>query len=75
LEITIKEVELKQAIKEYVENTGIPLTGKEVSIVLKAGRGENKHTAHIEILPLAAKPEDTEDSDISEDQQAIQFDD
>ena len=75
MEISLKHDEMIQAVKDYVEATGIPLANKEVVVDLKAGRGENGHSAHIQILPVTAQKSEDEDSEASEeDSQAIDFD-
>lgn len=81
MEITLKQVEIQQAIKDYIGNTGlgIDLTGRDVQIDLKAGRGANGHYAVVEILPQATQENadsatSGKESDNSDDDQAIDFD-
>ena len=74
MEISLTELEIVEAIKGFVELTGIPLKDQNVTVELKAGRGEKGHTAHIQILPAAEdSPKDGEDKPTAEDDQAIDF--
>jgi hypothetical protein len=76
--INLNELEIIQAIREYIELQGIPLAGKSVDVRLKAGRGVNGHSAKVDIsTPGVTEVAETEpDSNgPEEEQQAILFGD
>ena len=76
MEIIMKQDEIEKALKDYVGTTGlgIDLSGRDINIDLKAGRGENGHTAHIEIIPIVKAVEESPDAtDPDEDDQGIKF--
>lgn len=49
MQITLNQQEIEKAIISYVGQQGIAITGKNVSVSLSAGRGENRMSATIEI--------------------------
>jgi len=49
MQITLNQQEIEKAIINYVGQQGIAITGKNVSVSLSAGRGENRMSATIEI--------------------------
>lgn len=76
MEINLNQDEIEQALKEYVGNTGlgIDLTDREIKIDLKAGRGENGHSANIVLVEKPKEKEVTKKKETSiEDNQAIDF--
>lgn len=85
MRINLDEPEIQQALVGYIENQGIDLSTKQVSVELQAGRGVNGHKAFIEILPsdtskdsssnpgVAGTSEDMDVPEISEESPAIDF--
>lgn len=79
MRIHLNQEEIYQAIKEFIEATGVPLTGKDVTVHLTAGRGANgSHKAQVEIAkPSTEKVVDDRDNakaiEPEEEQQAIPF--
>ncbi len=55
MSITIEEPAIKQAIIQHVNTMGVNTDGKEVTILLKAGRGTNGYTATIDISESITK--------------------
>jgi hypothetical protein len=49
MKIHLNEQEIIQALKEFISNQGISITGKSVEVHLTAGRGSNGHKADLEI--------------------------
>jgi len=77
MRIHLDEDEIVDALKEYIEATGIPLNGKTVVVHLVAGRGVNGHKAQVEISKLPAEIAEEESQDgveTDEEQPAILFD-
>ena len=63
MQLTLNQNEIEQAIKNYVGNLGVALSGKDVDITLVAGRGEKGITATLDItdheIQMDVKVEDT----------------
>ena len=78
MRINLNQNEIYQALREYVETQGIPLSGKSVEVTLIAGRGANGHKAAVAISKLQDDdaPEVVEATPASdaEEEQAIPFD-
>lgn len=58
--ITLTQVEIEKAIREYVTNNGAAVEGKEIEISLAATRGAAGYTATVIVDPVqdkVAKPE------------------
>lgn len=51
MKIQLNEKEITEALVQYVTQQGVDTSGKEISVDFKAGRGENGHTADIDIQP------------------------
>lgn len=49
--IQLRQFEIAEAIKQYLADEGINLTGKDISVDFTAGRKESGITADVEILP------------------------
>ena len=71
MKINLDESEIQKALVEYINNQGIDLSQKTVSVTLTAGRGVNGHSAQIEIE--SAVLESSDSAEESEAQQAIAF--
>jgi hypothetical protein len=76
MRINLDENEIHQALREFVENQGIPLVNKDVLVTMKAGRGANGYKAAVVISkPNAEEVAEVESTEgPSEEQQAILFD-
>ena len=71
MQLTLNQTEIEQAIKNYVGNLGVALSGKDVNITLVAGRGEKGITVTLDITdkaddPAPAVEETTTDEEQSE---------
>jgi hypothetical protein len=74
MRINLDEAEIHQALKEFVENQGIPLVNKTVEVTMKAGRGKNGYKAQVVIsAPDTIEVGDQEPEEAKEDQQALPF--
>lgn len=76
MRIHLDEDEIIQALTEFIETTGVPLTGRTVKVHLTAGRGANgQHKAEVEVLKPKTKVanEEPTDSGPDEEQPAILF--
>ena len=58
MKIHLNETELKQAIKQYIDNQGIDLSQRNIDIELTAGRGARGHYADIHLVELGAIDDD-----------------
>ena len=86
MRITLTETDIQDALKQYISQMGVDLSGKRVEVTMTAGRGTNGHTANLEILPLdlVDDPADPyplqvplaadDSTGTEEEQQAIPFD-
>lgn len=79
MRINLNQTEIYQALREYVETQGIPLSGKSVEVTLIAGRGANGHKAAVAISKLQDEiandaVEVAPASTANEEEQAIPFD-
>lgn len=54
--IKLEEVEIHEALKEYVSNQGLDIRGKEVKITLTAGRKANGYSAEVDIVSVSEEP-------------------
>jgi len=50
MRINLSQNEIEQALIEYVENLGVPLSGKTVTARVIAGRGPGGHKAVVEFV-------------------------
>ena len=57
MQITINQLEIEEAIKNYIHGQGIGFGDNEVSVSLTAGRGANGMSATIDITPNQSKDE------------------
>ena len=78
LKLILDQKGIEQALIEYISTSAmnVDLTEKEVSITLKAHRGDNGYSAEIELIDKV-KPEtisEIEENVAGEDDQAIDFD-
>lgn len=64
MKIHLNETELKQAIEQFIDNQGIDLSQREISIELTAGRGARGHYADIH---LAQPGQEIDDNPFVED--------
>ena len=55
MQITLVQSELETAIKDYVHSIMHIKEGMEISIEMRAGRGENGYTANIDIVKQGTK--------------------
>lgn len=56
MEITLRDNEINEAIKQYVNTLGFNTENKSVEVSVKLGRSGNGNSAQVEILPLGSKP-------------------
>ncbi len=76
MRINLDESEIVQALREFIETQGIPLSGKEVTVHLTAGRGANGHKAQVDIVKPTCEVVREEATEASEEEQpAILFGD
>lgn len=52
MQISLKQTEIEQAVKDYVVKLGFNLDNKEVDVQFTNGRGENGVSVQLEIVPL-----------------------
>ena len=55
MEITLNQSEIEQAIRNYLDTQFRINEGQDISIEMKAGRGENGFTASIDIVPAGTR--------------------
>lgn len=78
MKIHLNETELKQAIKQYIDNQGIDLAQRQINIELTAGRGARGHYADIHLVEANADidnpfKEPSETPEPAEDEPGINF--
>lgn len=56
MKIELNDAEIKNAIEAYVATQGVSTHGKEVTVSLRAGRGDNGFTAEVELEASAVPP-------------------
>jgi hypothetical protein len=56
MKITLNQVEIEEALKQYVSGQGISVTGKSIEVNITAGRGPNGVTAELDIVSEAEIP-------------------
>jgi len=69
MRIHLDEGEINQAIKDFIEATGVPLSGKEITVHFTAGRGENGPKAQIEIVKTPVTAEEATDTSQPDNEQ------
>lgn len=78
MRINLDENEIHQALREFVENQGIPLVNRTVEVTMKAGRGANGYKAAVVIsnpnVKVAEHEESCDSEGPKEEQRAILFD-
>ena len=72
MKIELNEIEIIEAIIEYVSDKGINTTDKQVDVTLVAGRGSNGHSANIALATrstegtVTKEPESVGDQDMTD---------
>ena len=60
MQITLNQVEIEEAITNYVNDLVSVNEGMAITVTIKATRGEEGTTALIDIIPKVAEPEEVE---------------
>jgi hypothetical protein len=56
MKITLNQIEIEEALKQYVSEQGIAVNGKSIEVNITAGRGPNGVTAELDIVAEKAAP-------------------
>lgn len=71
MQITLKQTEISEGLKMYVQRQGLNLAGKSVDIDFTAGRGDAGLTATLQIEEITLPDLQQTDLDFSENRQSL----